>query len=109
MSSYEWTCFPNGPGAEVLPTPPWKVVKAVEYATDLHNLSMRTDLKPYTVQQRDGPSYITADNLVTWQKWRFRVGFNSREGMILYNVTYDGRIVFHRLALSGITVPYGSE
>jgi hypothetical protein len=25
-------------------------------------------------------------NLITWQKWRIRVGFNSREGLVLHEV-----------------------
>ncbi|RFU34157.1 hypothetical protein B7463_g2143, partial [Scytalidium lignicola] len=99
--------LPTGSGHEFFPTTPWKRVKAVEYAADLHKMPMRTDLKPYTVQQLEGPSYQVTGNLVTWQKWRFRVGFNSREGMILYNVTYDSRNIFYRLALSEMTVPYG--
>lgn len=87
----------------------FKVVKGVEYAHDLHGMDLRTDLKPYIVQQPEGPSFSTTGNLVKWQKWRFRVGFNAREGMVLYNITYDGRNVFYRLSLSEMTVPYGGE
>lgn len=72
-------------------------------------MDMRTDLKPYIVQQPEGPSFSTTGNLVQWQKWRFRLGFNAREGMVLYNITYDGRNVFYRLSLSEMTVPYGGK
>jgi primary-amine oxidase len=50
---------------------------------------------------------VSDDNLVEWQKWRFRVGFNPREGTTIHDVLYDGRSVFYRLALSEMTVPYG--
>ncbi|OAA60381.1 copper amine oxidase [Niveomyces insectorum RCEF 264] len=88
-------------------TTPWKPVKAVQYAQDLIDEPLRTDLKPYIVQQPEGASFRVDGQLVEWQKWRFRVGFNNREGLILYNVTYDGRNVLYRLAVSEMTVPYG--
>ncbi|KAI9740933.1 MAG: hypothetical protein M1818_004539 [Claussenomyces sp. TS43310] len=99
--------LPTGAGAETVPTKPWRVVKGVEYAHALHGMPVREDLKPYIVSQPEGPSFNTDGNLVRWQKWSFRVGFNSREGLVLYNVTYDGRNVFYRLSLSEMTVPYG--
>jgi len=46
-------------------------------------------------------------NEVSWQKWKFRVGFNTREGMVIHNLNYDGRSVFYRLSVSEMTVPYG--
>ena len=46
-----------------------------------------------------------------WQKWRFRVGFNAREGLVLHAIGYEdgGRLrpVLHRAALSEMVVPYG--
>jgi primary-amine oxidase len=101
--------LPVGANVDTEPTTPWTTVKAVEYAADLHKMPMRTDVKPYTVHQSEGPSFETKGNVVSWQKWRFRLGFNSREGMILYNITYDGRNLFYRLALSEMTVPYGGK
>jgi primary-amine oxidase len=50
-------------------------------------------------------------NLVTWQKWNIRVGFNPREGLVLHNVSWqDGerlRPVLHRASLVEMAVPYG--
>ncbi|KAF9879668.1 hypothetical protein CkaCkLH20_02479 [Colletotrichum karsti] len=87
---------------------PWKPVKAVEYAHDLLDTPVRNDLKPYIVQQPEGPSFsINSGQQVDWQKWKFRVGFNTRDGLVLYNVTYDNRNVFYRLSMSEMTVPYG--
>ncbi|CAG8947675.1 unnamed protein product [Penicillium salamii] len=99
--------LPMGSDHQTQGTQPWKPVKAVEYAHELLDEPLRQDLKPYIVQQPQGPSFHIDGQLVSWQKWRFRVGFNVREGMVLYNVTYDGRNVFYRLALSEMTVPYG--
>lgn len=90
-------------------TQPWKPVKTIQYAHDLLDEPLRADLKPYIVQQPEGPSYSVDGNLVSWQKWRFRVGFNSREGLVLHNVTYDNRNVFYRVAVSEMTVPYGGK
>lgn len=101
--------LPSGVGSQGLPTQPWKPVKTIQYAHDLLDEPPRTDLKPYIVQQPEGPSFALDGNVVSWQKWRFRVGFNNREGLVLYNVTYDGRNVLYRMAVSEMTVPYGGE
>ena len=51
--------------------------------------------------------------MLTWQRWRLRVGFNSREGVVLHDVRYDdptaGRVrpVLHRASLVEMAVPYG--
>ena len=68
---------------------------------------MLQDLKSLHVTQPDGPSWsVTDDSLVEWQKWRFRVSFNPREGAVLHDLHYDGRSVLYRLAISEMTVPY---
>ncbi|KAL1999642.1 hypothetical protein VTN02DRAFT_4221 [Thermoascus thermophilus] len=99
--------LPSGAGSQGSPTQPWKPVKTIQYAHDLLDEPPRTDLKPYIVQQPEGPSFALDGNVVSWQKWRFRVGFNNREGLVLYNVTFDGRNVLYRMAISEMTVPYG--
>ena len=81
-----------------------------EYHPDLIRVPIRKDLQPLNVVQPNGPSFVVSDgNLVQWQKWRFRVGFNYREGMTLHDVRYDGRKAFYRLSLSEMTVPYGGS
>lgn len=77
-----------------------------EYHPDLLD-SLRTDLKPYNVIQPEGASFTLDGNLVTWQKWRFRVGFTPREGMVLHDLSFDGRSTFYRLSVSEMAVPYG--
>lgn len=82
---------------------------ANEYISELQD-SLRQDIKPLHVVQPEGPSFVVKDeNMVAWQKWTFRVGFNYREGMTIHNVRYDGRPVFYRLSMSEMTVPYGGE
>lgn len=83
-----------------------KIHTTSEYHPDLVP-ERRTTVKPLTVAQIRGPSFQTTGNLINWEKWRFRVGFNYREGLTINDVTYDGRQVFHRLSLSEMFVPYG--
>ncbi|KAH7152652.1 amine oxidase [Dactylonectria macrodidyma] len=99
--------LPTGADQATQSTQPWKPVKCVQYAHDLLDEPLRTDLKPYIVKQPEGPSFSVVGREVSWQKWRFRVGFTNRDGLVLYNVTYDGRQTFYRLSMSEMTVPYG--
>ena len=52
-------------------------------------------------------------NLVSWQKWQFRVGFNYREGVVVYNIGYNdgGRLrpILHRMSMAEMAVPYGES
>ncbi|KAM0330106.1 hypothetical protein ACHAQA_004278 [Verticillium albo-atrum] len=66
----------------------------------------RTTTRPYVISQPEGPSFATNGNLITWEKWTMRVGFNYREGMTLHDVRYDGRSLFYRLSLAEMFVPY---
>jgi primary-amine oxidase len=72
--------------------------------------SRREPLKPLHVTQPDGPSFSLDGNLLTWQNWSLRIGFNYREGMTLHTVRYqDGdrsRSVAHRLSFAEMVVPY---
>ena len=48
---------------------------------------------------------------VHWQKWRFRVGFTPREGLVLYLVRYQDhgtlRPVIYRASLAEMFISYG--
>ena len=76
-----------------------------------YRTAFRNDVKPLEIVQPAGPSFVVEGNEVRWQKWRFRVGFNAREGLVLHMVGYEdeGRLrpVLHRAALSEMVVPYG--
>lgn len=72
-----------------------------EYVPELIPGGVRKDVKPLTVLQPEGPSFAISDsNLIQWQKWRFRVTFNPREGAVLHDIRYDGRDILYRLSMS---------
>jgi hypothetical protein len=73
-----------------------------EYVPELLPKGTRKDLKELNVLQPNGPSFKVSqdESLVEWQKWRFRVGFNPREGATIHDVWYDGRSVLYRLSMS---------
>jgi primary-amine oxidase len=66
----------------------------------------RDDIKPLDVVQPEGVSFTLDGNLLRWQKWSLRLGFNPREGLILHRLAYDGRSVAHRLSFAEMVVPY---
>jgi primary-amine oxidase len=100
--------LPTGKDATVGELKPWTSKPANEYISEYQDL--RTDLKPLHVVQPEGASFTVTEQgtsqVLQWQKWSFRVGFNQREGMVLYNVRYDGRNLFYRLSLSDMNIPY---
>ncbi|GAC1627001.1 MAG: primary-amine oxidase [Ktedonobacteraceae bacterium] len=72
---------------------------------------MRSDLKSIEITQPEGPSFQVNGHEVQWQKWHFRIGFTTREGLVLHTVGYEdkGRIrpVLYRASLAEMVVPYG--
>ncbi|MBM3519421.1 MAG: tyramine oxidase, partial [Alphaproteobacteria bacterium] len=72
---------------------------------------LRTDVKPLTIAQPEGPSFTVEGHLVRWQKWHIRIGFNVREGLVLYDIAYEdkGRLrpIMYRASLAEMVVPYG--
>jgi primary-amine oxidase len=73
-------------------------------------LREREDVRPLEIVQPEGVSFTLDGNLLRWQKWSLRVGFNHREGMVLHTVGYDDdgrtRPVAHRLSFAEMVVPY---
>ena len=76
----------------------------------IRSASRREPLKALALEQPDGPSFTLDGNLLRWQNWSLRVGFNYREGMTLHTVRYrDGdrdRSVAHRISFAEMVVPY---
>jgi primary-amine oxidase len=76
----------------------------------IRSSSRREPLKPLHVTQPEGPSFTLDGNLLQWQNWSLRVGFNYREGMTLHTVRYqDGdrnRSIAHRMSFAEMVVPY---
>ena len=82
-----------------------------EYAPHLvPGQRLRDDIAPLEISQPEGTSFTLDGNLLRWQKWSLRVGFNHREGMVLHTVGYDDggrtRPVAHRLSFAEMVVPY---
>jgi primary-amine oxidase len=90
----------------IAPLPPEPANWAREYIPNV-----RKDLKPVDIVQPEGPSFTVEGNQVEWQKWKFRVGFTSREGLVLHTISYndDGveRPILYRASICEMVVPYG--
>ncbi len=90
----------------VVPLPPEAGNWAREFVRE-----RRKGLKPLEIVQRDGPSYSVNGREVSWQNWKFRVGFTPREGLVLHTVSYHDqgtdRPVLHRASVCELVVPYG--
>ena len=103
--------LPTGKDNTITGPKPWDQKPANEYMSEYQKL--RTDLKPLQVVQPEGTSFTVTEqgtsNVIEWQKWQFRVGFNQREGMVLYDVRYAGRNVFYRASLSDMNIPYAGK
>jgi primary-amine oxidase len=80
--------LPTGKETHATEAKPYQPRPPSEYVPEYQNL--RTDLKPLNVVQPDGASFKVTEeqgiNIVEWQKWYMRIGFNQREGMVLYDV-----------------------
>ncbi|KAH8880823.1 hypothetical protein GQ53DRAFT_736311 [Thozetella sp. PMI_491] len=77
-----------------------------------HPGGYRKDLMPINITQPAGVSFNLAGRELEWQSWKFHIGFNYREGIVLNNITYNEhgtvRPIFYRLSLSEMVVPYGN-
>jgi primary-amine oxidase len=67
---------------------------------------------PLDVVQPNGAGYCVEGNKVTWENWDFRVGFNGREGLVLYTIGYTHggrrRPILYRASIAEMVVPYGT-
>jgi primary-amine oxidase len=70
----------------------------------------RTTLKPIEITQPEGPGFTVEGDLVAWENWRLRLGFDAREGLVLHQLTFrDGdreRPVLYRASIAEMVVPY---
>ena len=73
--------------------------------------SVREPLAPLEITQPNGADFQVDGHAVSWQNWRFRVGFTPKEGLVLHTLSFaDGeeeRPVLYRASLSELVVPYG--
>ncbi|CAM5319346.1 primary-amine oxidase [Streptomyces aurantiogriseus] len=66
----------------------------------------RSTLKPIEITQPEGPSFALDGNLLTWQNWSLRIGFNEREGLTLHQLAFDDRPIVYRASIAEMVVPY---
>jgi primary-amine oxidase len=81
-----------------------------EYVPGPWTGQQRTDVKPLHITQPEGTSFTVEGTELRWQNWAMRLGFNYREGPVLYQVRYDDhgtvRDIAYRMSLSEMVVPY---
>lgn len=69
-----------------------------------------TELKALQIIQPDGPTFQVDGNEITWANWKFRFGFDTREGMTLHQISFrDGdveRPIIYRASIAEMVVPY---
>ncbi|QFZ30419.1 putative peroxisomal primary amine oxidase [Clavispora lusitaniae] len=85
---------------------------AEKFGTAENPSGFRQDDTPYNVTQPEGVSFKMDGHIMEWSNFRFHIGFNYREGIVLSDMTYNDhgnvRPLFHRISLSEMIVPYGS-
>ncbi|MCE3556045.1 primary-amine oxidase [Pseudonocardia sp. RS11V-5] len=99
----------------VVPLPPKAGNYMPELMVDGDNrpafTGLRDDVRPLEITQPEGPSFTVDGHEVSWQKWRLRVGYTPREGLVLHQVGYEDRgrrrPVLYRASLSEMYIPYG--
>ncbi len=97
--------LPTGADHSIKEMQPAQIPLPNEYVPE--HQTLRTDLKPLNVIQPEGASFHVTKigefcETVEWQKWSFKVGFNQREGMVLYDVrSLDHSVMSKLLTLTG--------
>ena len=100
----------------VVPLPPRSGNYTTDTITDPNNTPSfpagpRTDVRPIEITQPEGTSFQVDGHEVRWQKWRLRVGFTPREGLVLHAVGYEDngvlRPIIYRASLAEMFIPYG--
>jgi primary-amine oxidase len=81
-----------------------------EYDPQVRGMQERTDLKPLEINQPDGVSFTVDGYELRWQNWSMRLGFNYREGPVIYQVAFDDqgtkRDIAYRMSFAEMVVPY---
>jgi primary-amine oxidase len=81
-----------------------------EYDPRVRGTRERTDLKPLNISQPEGVSFSVDGNELRWQNWSMRLGFNYREGPVIYQVAFDDqgtrRDIAYRMSFAEMVVPY---
>ena len=75
------------------------------------SLPQRTSQRPIEITQPEGPSFSVDGDVVRWENWVFRVGFDQVEGLTLHEIGFEeaGRVrpIVYRASIAEMVVPYG--
>jgi primary-amine oxidase len=63
-------------------------------------------MKPIVITQPEGSSFTVDDERVVWGDWDLRIGFDTREGLVMRQLSFQGRPVMYRGSISEMVVPY---
>ena len=78
--------------------------RADHTGADVHLLDL-------AIVQKDGVSFSVDGWGVVWERWKLRVGFCQREGLIIHDVRFDDagieRRIAHRMSIAELVIPYG--
>jgi primary-amine oxidase len=81
-----------------------------EWDAEPHASPRRNTLKPLEITQPEGPSFTVHDDVLTWENWSVRIGFDGREGLTLHEVSFldNGRRrpVLYRASVAEMVVFY---
>ena len=81
------------------------------FETDSSKLRV-PESKPLTITQPEGNSYTIEGFHVKGKSWSFRLGIDSREGLVLHDIRFSDngvmRPVLYRASVAEMYVPYGS-
>lgn len=71
----------------------------------------RTTLRPISITQPEGVSFALDGDVLRWERWEVRIGFNGREGLTLHQLSFEDqgrkRPIMYRGSISEMVVPYG--
>ena len=77
-----------------------------QWDAEPHAVAPRTDLKPIEITQPEGASFTVEGNQISWADWKFRFGFDVREGLTLHQLSVADRPVIYRASIAEMVVPY---
>ncbi|MCC5929075.1 MAG: hypothetical protein JJU28_07500 [Cyclobacteriaceae bacterium] len=70
------------------------------------------DTKPLNIAQPEGTTFNVYGHEVIWNNWKFRYGVSNREGLVIYQASYNDqgnwRSVMYRGSMAEMVVNYGS-
>lgn len=76
---------------------------------DTPNQTETVELKKLSITQPNGPGFSVDGYHVKWQGYEFRVSIHPVNGLVLHQLSLQGRSILYRAALSEMVVPYGDS